>query len=115
MGDQAMIQNPDDPREYVAYLRSIGVTLGTIGEATADLDPAVEPVARNVIYFSTTTDPLEKEKAGEPDNLEFGTDMEFVASLRPLAFPVTLPEVEAAVTEVVRRRRKKKKKPVTPD
>lgn len=112
MQRQNEVENPDDPRSWVNFLKSLGVSTDTIGEAVEDVEPLVEPVAANVFVVSTTTDPLKKRKTGEPDETEYGTDVEFVASLRPLFYPVTIREVEEAVVQVPRHRRHRK--PVTP-
>ncbi|MBN1269142.1 MAG: hypothetical protein JXB04_06100 [Kiritimatiellae bacterium] len=111
MQRQNEVENPDDPRSWVNFLRSIGVSTDTIGESTEQVEPMVEPVAANVFVVSTTTDPLKKRKTGEPDETEFGTDVEFVASMRPLSYPVSLPEIEQAVVQV--RRHRRDRRPVT--
>ncbi len=110
MKRQNEVENPEDPNSWILFLESIGVPIGTIGEATDNLEPLTEPVAPHVIRVAATTDPLKRGKTGEPDETEYGTDMEFVASMRP----VTMGEVRAVVAQVQHVEHKKKKKPVTP-
>jgi len=111
MKRQSEVENPDDPQSYIDFLNSIGVSIGTVGEAVDSLEPLAEPVAPHVIQLAATTDPLKKGKTGEPDETEYGTDMEFVAGVRP----VTYAEVVRVIREAEFVPRKKKKKPVTPD
>ncbi len=94
-GDQ--VQNPDDPRSWIAYLASMGASIDTIGEAVDNLDPLPEPVAQNVFAVSATTDPLKKRaKFSEPDENEFGTDVEF----EPHMQPVSMAEILAIFAQV---------------
>lgn len=109
MKRQSEVENPDDPQSYIDFLNSIGVSIGTVGEAVDTLEPLAEPVAPHVIQLAATTDPLKKGKTGEPDETEYGTDMEFVAGMRPVSYAEAVRVIREA--EFVPSR----KRPVTPD
>jgi len=97
MKKQGDIKNPDDPKEWIDYLKGLGVPLDAVGETVYYIDPLPEPVAPNVV--SATVDPLQKRHKFDPtDETQYGVDMavivrvlsqfEFVAGeFRPL--PVT--------------------------
>ena len=94
-GDQ--VQNPEDPRSWIEYLAASGISIDTIGEAVDNLDPLPEPVAKNVFAVAATTDPLKKRaKFAEPDEREFGTDVEF----EPHMQPVSMAEILAVLEQV---------------
>ena len=111
MKRQAEVENPEDPQSYIDFLRSIGVSIGTVGEAVDSLEPLAEPVAPHVAQVAASTDPQKKGKTGEPDETEYGTDMEFIAGMRP----VTYAEVVQVIKQAEFKPHKKKKKPVTPN
>lgn len=74
---QGDIENPDDPKAWIDYVKSLGIPLESVGEAVAYLDPLVEPVAANVV--SATRDPLVRRQRFNPlDETQYGVDMEYV-------------------------------------
>lgn len=74
---QSEIENPDDPRAWIDYLKSIGVPLDAVGETVSYVDPLAEPVAPNVM--SPRVDPLLKRHTFNPvDDTQYGVDMEYV-------------------------------------
>jgi len=108
IGDADKVKNPDDDKSWIDYLASIGVPIDTVGQATDNLKPLINPVAQNVT-FQSTTDPLKKPESTSgrfPDDDTFGTDMAFL----PTVTREELVEVIAAVDNTGRRRR-----PVTPN
>lgn len=78
MKKQGDIKNPDDPKEWIDYLKSIGIPLDAVGETVSYVDPLAEPVAPNVL--SAQVDPLTKRHKFNPlDETQYGVDMEYVA------------------------------------
>ena len=74
---QNEVKNPDDPKSWIDYLKSIGVPIDTIGEAVDNVDPLGEAVAPNVVTASS--DPLRKRhKFNTTDETQYGVDMEGV-------------------------------------
>ena len=74
---QGEIENPDDPKEWIDYLKGLGVPLDSVGEAVSYLEPLPEPVAPNVV--SARVDPLVKRHRFNPtDETQYGVDMEYV-------------------------------------
>ena len=74
---QGDIENPDDPKEWIDYLKSLGVPIDSVGEAVSYLEPLPEPVATFVA--SASVDPLVKRHKFNPvDETQYGVDMEFV-------------------------------------
>ena len=107
-GDE--VENPEDPRAWIAYLESIGISIATIGEAVDNLAPLPEAVAQNVFIVAATTDPLKKHaKFAQPDEAEFGTDVEFEPHMLPVSFALIFEVVEQAHVPA------KKPPPVTRD
>jgi len=74
---QGDIENPDDPKEWIDYLKSLGVPIDSVGEAVSYLEPLPEPVATHLA--SASVDPLVKRHRFNPvDESQYGVDMEFV-------------------------------------
>lgn len=77
---QADIQNPDDPKEWIDYLKSLGVPIDSVGEAVSYLEPLPEPIATHIV--SARVDPLIKRHRFNPtDETQYGVDMEYVVRL----------------------------------
>lgn len=112
MEREGEVENPDNPASWIEYLASIGASIGTIGEAVDNLEPLPEAVAQNVFAVSATTDPLKtRSKFGEPDEREYGTDVEFVPHWRPVSMSELIEVIETVEFEPVERRRP----PATPN
>ena len=80
MKKQNEVANPNDPRSWIEYLRSIGVPIDTIGESMEFVEPLPEPVAPNVV--ASSTDPLVRRRTFDPlDETQYGTDMAAIARL----------------------------------
>ncbi|MBP7829367.1 MAG: hypothetical protein KA248_05575 [Kiritimatiellae bacterium] len=74
---QGEIENPDDPKEWIDYLKSLGVPMDSVGEAVSYLEPLPEPVATHVA--AANVDPLVKRHRFNPvDEMQYGVDMEYV-------------------------------------
>jgi hypothetical protein len=79
MGLADEIANPDDPNAWVAYLREIGIPIDTVGQAVDSVGPITDPVVGYVFAAGLTTDPLRKIHIfGEPDETQFGADVQSV-------------------------------------
>lgn len=89
------VEDPDDPRSWIALLAELGVSLESIGAATASIEPSAEPVAPHVFRTTATADPMARERTGMPDEREFGTD----ASMEVTSRPVTPEQVRIAIIE----------------
>lgn len=77
---QADIKNPDDPKEWIDYLKSLGVPIDSVGEAVSYLEPLPEPIATHIV--SARVDPLIKRHRFNPtDETQYGVDMEHVVRL----------------------------------
>ena len=77
MKKQGDIKHPDDPKEWIDYLKAQGVPLDAVGETTSYVDPLVEPVAVHVA--SPQVDPLVKRHRFNPiDETQYGVDMAYV-------------------------------------
>jgi len=77
---QGDIENPDDPKEWIDYLKGIGVPIDTIGETVYYVDPLAEPIAPNVVHAST--DPLNKRHKFNPiDETQYGVDMQAIVRI----------------------------------
>ncbi len=77
MKKQSEIKDPDNPQEWMDYLKSIGVPLEAVGETVSYVDPLAEPVAPRVV--AARVDPLAKVHKFNPiDETQYGVDMEFV-------------------------------------
>jgi hypothetical protein len=77
---QSEVQNPDDPKAWIEYLKSIGVPLDAVGETVSFVDPLAEPVAPNVM--SPRVDPLQKKHTFNPvDDTQYGVDMQYVVRI----------------------------------
>lgn len=97
LGRQNEVENPDDPRSWINFLKSQGVSIGTVGEAVDNLEPLPEPVAPNVFKGSARVDPLVRRTVfGEPDEEQFGTDVDYVSTHTP----VTVAQVEYVIQVV---------------
>ncbi len=71
---QMEVKNPDDPKSWIEYLKSIGIPIDSVGEAVSYVGPLSEPVAPNVMQ--ATTDPLRKRHKFDPlDETQYGVDM----------------------------------------
>ncbi|NCC50095.1 MAG: hypothetical protein EOM20_02655 [Spartobacteria bacterium] len=102
LGRQNEVENPDDPRSWINFLSSIGVPIGTVGEAVDNLEALPEAIAPNVFQGSTRVDPLVRRTVfGEPDEQQFGTDASFDDAYRP----VTLAEIQEVIVVVPTRPR----------
>jgi|GEM_PF-1583568 len=74
---QSEIKNQDDPKEWIDYLKGLGIPIDSVGEAVSYLEPLPEPVASHVV--SARVDPLLKRHRFNPvDEPQFGVDMEYV-------------------------------------
>lgn len=77
---QGDIKNPDDPKEWMDYLKGIGVPLDAVGETVYYVDPLAEPIAPHVV--SANVDPLTKRHRFNPiDETQYGVDMEFISRM----------------------------------
>jgi len=77
MKKQSEIENPDNDAEWENYLKSLGVSLDSVGESVDQVDPLAEPVAPHVV--AARTDPLVKRHKFNPINeQQYGVDMEFI-------------------------------------
>jgi hypothetical protein len=77
MKKQGDIKHPDDPKEWIDYLKAQGVPLDAVGETTSYVDPLSEPVAVHVA--SAQVDPLVKRHKFNPlDETQYGVDMAYV-------------------------------------
>lgn len=77
MKKQSEIKNPDNPQEWIDYLKSIGVPLDAVGETLSYVEPLPEPVAPHVV--SGQVDPLVKRHRFNPtDEMNYGVDMEYI-------------------------------------
>ncbi|HBA82767.1 MAG TPA: hypothetical protein DCZ95_01615 [Verrucomicrobia bacterium] len=78
MKRQSEVKNPDDPKSWIDYLKSIGVPIDTIGQAVDNVNPLAEPVAPNVV--TSSSDPMAKRhKFNTIDETQYGVDMLSVA------------------------------------
>ena len=78
MKKQSEVKNPDDPKSWIDYLKTVGVPIDTIGEAVDNVDPLAEPVAPNVV--TSSSDPMTKRhKFNTIDETQYGVDMLAVA------------------------------------
>ena len=74
MKKQGDIKHPEDPKEWIDYLKAQGVPLDAVGESASYVDPLAEPVATHVA--SAKVDPLDKRHKYNPlDETQYGTDM----------------------------------------
>ncbi len=74
---QGDIKNPDDPKEWMDYLKGLGIPLDAVGETVYYVDPLAEPVAPHVVVAKV--DPLTKRHRFNPiDETQYGVDMEFI-------------------------------------
>ena len=77
MKKQGDIKHPDDPKEWIDYLKAQGVPLDAVGETTSFVDPLTEPVAVHVA--SARVDPLIKRHKFNPlDETQYGVDMAYM-------------------------------------
>lgn len=77
---QNEIENPDDPKAWIDYLKGLGVPIDAVGETVSYVDPLAEPVAPNVM--SPRVDPLLKRHRFDPvDDTQYGVDMEYVVRI----------------------------------
>lgn len=94
MERQDEVENPEDPMSWIEFLKSIGVPLDRVGETVKYVDPLKKMAAPNV--FRITPDPIAKRAIyGEPDEPDYGTDAEFIASI-----PVDLRDVLEVLRKV---------------
>ena len=99
MKRQHEIKNPDDPLAWIDFLKANGISLESVGEATAALKPLAEPIAPNVVRANTRL--LEKRHKTNPiDEVNYGVDIGFLVR--------TLSQLEFEEGEF-------RPKPVTPD
>jgi hypothetical protein len=74
MDQVGQVKDASKDESYIEYLRSMGIEIGTIGEAVEHLDPLGNPEAN--VAISVSTDPLSKTLKIRPvDELMLGTDM----------------------------------------
>jgi hypothetical protein len=77
MKKQGDIKHPEDPKEWIDYLKALGIPLDAVGETTSYVDPLAEPVAVHVA--SPRVDPLVKRHKFNPiDETQYGVDMAYV-------------------------------------
>ncbi len=77
MKKQADIKHPEDPKEWIDYLKALGVPLDAVGESASYIEPLSEPVAVHVA--SPQVDPLDKRHKFNPiDETQYGVDMAYV-------------------------------------
>ena len=77
MKKQADIKHPEDPKEWIDYLKAMGVPLDAVCETASYVDPLAEPVAVHVA--SPPVDPLVKRHKFNPiDETQYGVDMAFI-------------------------------------
>lgn len=100
MKRQNEVKNPEDPVSWLEFLRAEGISMESVGEATAELKPLAEPIAPNVARATTLA--MEKRHKYNPvDEVNYGADLGMlVRTLTQLAQP------EKPV---------KRPRPVTPD
>ncbi len=80
MKKQSEIKNPNDAKEWIDYLKSIGVPLETVGETVDYVEPMAEPVAVNVV--GGHIDPLVKRHKFNPtDEMQYGVDMAVIVRI----------------------------------
>ena len=109
IGDADEVSNPDDPKAWIDYLKSIGVPIDTIGQAMANAEPKGDKIAANPA-FGSTVDPINRPGPRRlPDSDQFGTDATdpvnaSIASSAAMV-PVVLTEVVEVIKEVTRRDR----------
>ena len=67
LGAESEVKKPNDPNSWIAYLKTQGVAIDTVGQAADSLDPLMNPVVESV-EFASTTDPLVKpeDTSGRP-------------------------------------------------
>ena len=77
MKKQGDIKHPEDPKEWIDYLKAQGVPLDAVGETASYGEPLAEPVAPHVV--SAQVDPLVKRHKFNPlDETQYGVDMAYV-------------------------------------
>jgi hypothetical protein len=77
MKKQGEIKNQDDPKEWVNYLKAMGIPLDAVGETASYGQPLSQPVAPHVV--SAEVDPLAKRHKFNPvDETQYGVDMAYV-------------------------------------
>jgi hypothetical protein len=77
MKKQGDIKNPDDPKQWIDYLKEQGVPLDAVGETASYVDPLSEPVVVHVA--SAQVDPLVKRHKYNPvDETQYGVDMAYL-------------------------------------
>ena len=77
MKKQGDIKHPEDPKEWIDYLKAQGVPLDAVGETASYVEPLAEPVAVHVA--SPQVDPLDKRHKFNPlDETQYGVDMAYV-------------------------------------
>lgn len=75
MGQADKVENPDDDKSWVDYLKSIGVEFGTVDEAISQTETMTDPVALQAVEVST--DPLRKVPSIRPaDEQQLGADLQ---------------------------------------
>ncbi len=99
LGKQAEVENPQDDKSWVGYLKSVGIDFGTIGEAVENLEPLPQPVGPEAIV--TSTDPLGKlSRINPPDNQQIGADL---STLGRVVTRADLPKIEVIIQTPTRR------------
>ena len=77
MKKQGDIKHPEDPKEWIDYLKTQGIPLDAVGETASYGEPLVEPVAPHVV--SAQVDPLDRRHTFNPlDETQYGVDMAYV-------------------------------------
>jgi len=77
MKKQGEIKHPEDPKEWIDYLKSQGVPLDAVGETVSYGAPLAEPVAPHVV--DAQVDPLVKRHKFNPlDETQYGVDMAYI-------------------------------------
>lgn len=74
---QSEVEDPEKDSSWEDLLKSLGVSLDSVGESVDQVEPLAEPVAPHVV--AARTDPLLKRHKFNPvDEQQYGVDMEFV-------------------------------------
>ena len=92
MGKVGEVKDQSKDESYIEFLRSLGIDIGTIGEAVEKLEPLDAPLANEAV--AVTTDPLEKIHRIRPVGEEqMGADLSMFGSLLEVPGAVPPPPV----------------------
>ena len=80
MKKQGDIKHPEDPKEWIDYLKTQGIPLDAVDETASYGEPLSEPVAPNVV--SAQVDPLNRRHKFNPlGETQYGVDMAYVVDV----------------------------------